>query len=207
MNENNENNEANEVTVVSDSDSHMPTSKCPFPDSDKLTKENMSLMRLIERLKQQPEFRRSYATPDINTFISRCPVYAQFQIKSLKKAYAVAKRHFARCEWPFLSLISLMNIIYLPFFVSIVQRDEENMFIRMGSGEYQEGEELEEDESSDYGSIVGETTDNEDQKGNYYNQYGEDQSEDESDDDSDDESDDDVGDDSDVESHYSVSRI
>lgn len=82
------------TAIITETENEGPT---PFPEP--FQKENVTFMRLIRRLEQQPEFeRRCFETPCINEFIHRFPVYGKYEEASFCRAYNAVKVWFGKCK-------------------------------------------------------------------------------------------------------------
>ena len=86
------NNINNNDVIVTDVDD---VGRRPFPEP--FQKENVTFMRLLKRLKNQPEY-RGFRTPSIEDFIDRFPVYVGYEEESFHRAYNAVKRWFRQCK-------------------------------------------------------------------------------------------------------------
>lgn len=91
-NNNNGHNISDNTKVITDIDD-----RTPKPFQEPFQKENVTFMRLLSRLKGQPEFRR-YKTPSIDAFICRFLVYGKYEEQSFRRAFYTVKRWFQRCK-------------------------------------------------------------------------------------------------------------
>ena len=90
---NNANNNINDNSViVTDIDD---VAGRPFPEP--FQKENVTFMRLLNRLKNEREF-RGFRTPSIQDFIERWPVYGRYEEVSFHRAYNAVRRWFRQCK-------------------------------------------------------------------------------------------------------------